>query len=70
MKIVSSSNDQKVKEWEFNIERNELRKKGDMFTSVADVGDIAVIRNGDTLGEEMPKVLVVGNGMEVFTVAG
>jgi len=70
VKIVSSSNDQKVKEWEFYIERNELRKKGDMFTSVADVGDIAVIRNGDTLGEEMPKVLVVGNGMEVFTVAG
>lgn len=69
LRIVSSSNDQRVKEWEYDVTHTELRKVGDTFTSVADVGDVAVLRDRDALTAGGPKVLVVGNGMEVFTVS-
>ncbi|KAG9249082.1 WD repeat protein-like protein [Calycina marina] len=66
--IVSSSNDQRVKEWEFNVATSQVKKVGDLFTSIADVGDVAVVRDSGE-GNGVVKVVVVGNGMEVFTVS-
>jgi WD40 repeat protein len=71
MRIASSSNDQRVKEWSLRIGREgemELKKVGDVFTSVADAGDVAAFRGGGSAGDS--KVLIVGNGMEVFSVSG
>ena len=74
--IVTSSNDQRVKEWRvilrfasLNLQEQvtdlvHVNKIGDAFTSVADVGDIAFLK----VEGEAKKVLVVGNGMEVFEV--
>ena len=55
-----------------------IKKVGDGFTPVADVGDVAFLRgNGHaTTGGEKEeegknrKVLIVGNGMEVWCVGG
>jgi hypothetical protein len=74
-RVVSSSNDQRIKEWEVSIgelEENpcgkvEIRLVGDVFTAVADVGGVVVLRDGKDGGK---KVLVVGNGMEVWNVSG
>jgi WD40 repeat protein len=69
LRVVSSSNDQRIKEWRVIIDGNSIviEKIGDVFTSVADVGGLSVVRNRcDGYGE---KVLVVGNGMEVFNVS-
>ncbi|TVY36891.1 Regulator of Ty1 transposition protein [Lachnellula subtilissima] len=45
LRFVSSGNDQRVKEWVVHIRDGdgavEIQKKGDVFTSVADVGDVA-----------------------------
>ena len=68
VRIVSSGNDQRVKEWSFNATESRLRRVGDVFTSVADVGDVAVVKEGNVYGEGI-KVAVVGNGMEVFHVS-
>jgi WD40 repeat protein len=75
-RIVSSSNDQRVKEWVVKVYgqgKMELRKVGDIFTSVADVGDVVDIADGaSSIGEpgmRKNKVLVAGNGMEVFGVS-
>jgi len=68
---VSSSNDQRVKEWSVSVKEGrgvELERVGDVFTSVADVGDLAVLRNG-VEGDGGRKVLVVGNGMDVWGVS-
>ena len=71
MRIVTSSNDQRVKEWALCITSDQvsdivdMRKVGDAFTSVADVGDV------DTLSSngQSKKVLILGNGMEVYEVS-
>jgi WD repeat-containing protein 6 len=67
LSVVSSGNDQRVKEWSVRVEEGdmEIKKRGDVFTSVADVGDVAFLRSG----ENSNKVLVVGNGMEVWNVS-
>lgn len=70
LRIISSSNDQRVKEWSFKInERGVLGIKmmGDAFTPVADVGDLAILRDGRE-GRDAT-VLVVGNGMEAYRVS-
>lgn len=66
LSVVSSGNDQRVKEWCLKVEGGEvgIEKKGDVFTSIADVGDVAFL--GGSRKEK--KVLVVGNGMEVWDV--
>lgn len=72
LRIVTSSNDQRVKEWVLSLNRSDqmndsaLRKLGDVFTSVADVGDVTTLMNST---QESKKVLVVGNGMEVYEVS-
>ncbi|KAH8650525.1 WD40-repeat-containing domain protein [Tricladium varicosporioides] len=78
--VVSSSNDQRVKEWLVTISTNEgkenetaidIKMIGHTFTSIADVGDVAVLRRGKVGGRdnEGKKVLLVGNGMEVWNVS-
>ncbi|KAF8852813.1 WD40 repeat-like protein [Acephala macrosclerotiorum] len=74
VKAISSGNDQRVKEWHIKLSidcENEaevigIENLGDRFTSVADVGDMAVLRNGNEGAEQ--KILIVGNGMEVWKV--
>lgn len=74
--IVSSSNDQRVKEWEGELTQSQeggeadvqIKQKSDVFTAVADVGDLTVLPEPE--GEkESAKVLVVGNGMEILQVS-
>ncbi|KAH8594741.1 WD40-repeat-containing domain protein [Bisporella sp. PMI_857] len=65
IRVVSSSNDQRVKEWKYSPTEDRLERGGDVFTSVADVGDVTVLRDGQGF-EPRKKVLVVGNGMEAF----
>lgn len=74
--VVSSSNDQRVKEWEVELthsqERGEadvhIKQLSDAFTAVADVCDLAVLSQCE--GEkESAKVLVVGNGMEIWDMS-
>ena len=85
-RIISSSNDQRVKEWMIGISVDEeidvrIEKTGDVFTPVADVGDVACLRSGQGTTEKgneneseiededkKAKVLIVGNGMEVWNV--
>jgi WD40 repeat protein len=76
LRIVTSSNDQRVKEWSLSITDEEdpangveLKEIGDTFTSVADVGDVALLRDGAEGAGTARKILVVGNGMEVFSVS-
>jgi WD40 repeat protein len=78
-RIVSSSNDQRVKEWAITVDHGDneigvrIRKTGDVFTPVADVGDIACLQSGRKRlgdGTQSGKVLIVGNGMEVWNVGG
>ena len=72
LRIVTSSNDQRVKDWSLTLGKSdpleglELRKTGDVFTSVADVGDVTTLTGG---AGKANKVLLVGNGMEVYEVA-
>lgn len=71
LRVVSSSNDQRVKEWSVLIDEDSgmgMKKVGDSFTSVADIGDVAILLEGDS-ERTGGKVLVVGNGMEVFDVS-
>ncbi|CZR56029.1 related to WD repeat protein WDR6 [Phialocephala subalpina] len=84
IKVVSSGNDQRVKEWHVKLSTDEengvevvgIENTSDRFTSVADVGDMAVLRNGagdvgdSEAGDELreQKILIVGNGMEVWKV--
>jgi hypothetical protein len=79
LNVVSSSNDQRVKEWSISLDTEgagdgeseganvQIRKVGDKFTSIADVGDLAVLRDGEE--GATGKVLVVGNGMEVWGIS-
>jgi WD40 repeat protein len=73
MRIVTSGNDQRVKEWALCIcspdqanHKLDMSKVGDVFTSVADVGDLAILSG--TCDPDSKKVLVLGNGMEVYEV--
>lgn len=86
LSIVTSGNDQRVKEWRIDasrLNRSEgledltpnhssktndsvgINKKGDVFTSIADVADLTTLMH--SLGDK--RVLVVGNGMEVYEVS-
>lgn len=77
VRIISCSNDQRVKEWVVKLSPPSSllqieEKAGDVFTSVADVGDVAVLGAGGLDGGTWGgggKVLVAGNGMEVFSVS-
>jgi WD40 repeat protein len=69
--LVSSGNDQKVKAWAVRIgkdyEKNfalNIKKIGNVFTPVADVGDVAAFKASSSPG----KVLIVGNGIEVWKI--
>lgn len=74
-RVVSSGNDQRVKEWSIKLTSREvedsnvqIKKVGDSFTAVADVGDVCCLQSG---GEGTgKKVLIVGNGMEAWRVCG
>ncbi len=87
VRIVSSSNDQRVKEWDVtltlppitggsgNAELDfdlHITKIGDGFTAIADVGDMSAlhgIKDENEAGETGAKVLIVGNGMEVWSIS-
>lgn len=77
-RVVTSSNDQRVKEWEVSVSGSEgivvveIKNTGDVFTSVADVGDLAILSGGteENEGHDGKKqILVVGNGMEIWSVS-
>ena len=71
LRLATSSNDQKLAIWHFELDTDSkggfwpnFRKVKEAFTPVADVGDLAVLdtsKNGS-------KILVVGNGMEIWEV--
>lgn len=70
IQLVSSGNDQKVIAWNVNLDNDHgetcmarLNKTGEAFTPVADVGDVVALGLTN-------RVLVVGNGMEVWKIAG
>jgi len=73
LRIITSSNDQRVKEWVLSTcgelpefaQQMKIRKVGDAFTSVADIGDLTGLI---TPGEDTSRIVVVGNGMEVYEV--
>jgi WD40 repeat protein len=69
LRIASSSNDQRVKEWNVLLEEDAIKMVGDVFTSVADAGDLAVLRAGEGCEPDSTKILVVGNGMEIFDLS-
>ncbi|KAM3084087.1 WD repeat-containing protein 6 [Clarireedia jacksonii] len=72
LSIVSSSTDQRVKTWRVNFrlsgERDEdicpisFEMVGDEFTSVSDIGDLAVLDEG-----KGKKAIIVGQGMDVWS---
>ena len=69
LRITSSSNDQRLKEWSLKLSKAgnvKIELVGDAFTSVADVGDLAVLRSGM---KGHTKVLIAGNGMEAYRVS-
>ncbi|KAE8449499.1 hypothetical protein EG329_008107 [Mollisiaceae sp. DMI_Dod_QoI] len=80
IKIVSSSNDQKIKEWHVQLSDEEakglhvvgIQNLSDEFTSIADVGGVVVLtgQNGGDDGLQGQKVLIVGNGMEIWKLPG
>jgi WD40 repeat protein len=62
--LVSSSNDQRVITWAIDHQSGGIRVVDDVFTSIADVGDMDVLHPGS---HAVPaKVLVVGNGMDAW----
>ncbi|RDW87487.1 hypothetical protein BP5796_03181 [Coleophoma crateriformis] len=72
LRIVTSSNDQRVREWSISLDVaghqvEDIRKVGDVFTSIADVGDMAILRGGGDSADGK-KIVVVGNGMDVWRV--
>ncbi|PQE32662.1 WD domain-containing protein [Rutstroemia sp. NJR-2017a WRK4] len=72
LSIVSSSNDQRVKTWRVNFRPREeknvdvcpisIETVGDGFTSVSDIGDLAVLDEG-----KGTKAVIVGQGMDVWS---
>ena len=71
VKLASSGNDQKITVWSVNLDNDrrgnlslDIKRIGDAFTPVADVGDVASLAVDNHGG----KILVVGNGMEVWKV--
>ena len=78
LRIITSGNDQRVKTWQAcndlgtksdpNRESQlELSQVGDVFTSVADVGDLSIVSAGEGCAS---KALVVGNGMDLWDISG
>jgi hypothetical protein len=71
VKLASTGNDQKITVWSVNLDKDhrgnlslDIKKIGDAFTPVADVGDVASL----VVDNHGGKILVVGNGMEVWEV--
>jgi WD repeat-containing protein 6 len=71
IKVVTSSNDQKIKVWDVSLGSGlgnglllGMRGIGDVFTPIADVGDVATLWTEKNWG----KALVVGNGIEIRKV--
>ncbi|PVH88145.1 WD40 repeat-like protein [Cadophora sp. DSE1049] len=75
--IITSGNDQRVKSWKLHLDLGrgsfpnreaqlDISLVGDVFTSVADVGDLSILsaREG-----RLTKALVVGNGMDMWDVS-
>ncbi|KAG4411066.1 hypothetical protein IFR04_015797 [Cadophora malorum] len=78
LRIITSGNDQRVKTWQACIDLGtksdpnresqlELSQVGDVFTSVADVGDLSIVSAGEGCAS---KALVVGNGMDLWDISG
>ncbi|KAK6581116.1 hypothetical protein PZA11_006604 [Diplocarpon coronariae] len=70
--VLSTGNDQRVTEWHVQLQleprdeqRMQMRKVGDVATSVADVGDLSTWKDS---GAGLRKALVVGNGMEIWGI--
>ncbi|KAF7939234.1 uncharacterized protein EAE97_007314 [Botrytis byssoidea] len=80
--IVSSSTDQRVKTWRVGISSSfaatstattareetcpvDIEIIGDEFTAVSDIGDVGLIPGVDG-NENEAKVIIVGNGMEIW----
>ncbi|KUJ18744.1 WD40 repeat-like protein, partial [Mollisia scopiformis] len=80
VKIVSSSNDQRIKEWHVQLSTStagdlsivNIQNPSDEFTSVADIGDVVFLRarNNHVHESQEQKVLIVGNGMEIWKLPG
>ncbi|PQE22955.1 hypothetical protein CJF30_00008558 [Rutstroemia sp. NJR-2017a BBW] len=72
LSIVSSSNDQRVKTWKVKFRPREekhedvcpisIEMAGDKFTSVSDIGNLAVLDEG-----KGKKAIIVGQGMDVWS---
>jgi WD40 repeat protein len=72
LSIVSSGTDQRVKTWRVNFRPREeehvdvcpisVEMVGDEFTSVSDIGDLAVLDEG-----KGTKAIIVGQGMDVWS---
>ena len=78
LRIITSGNDQRVKTWQVRLDLGmksdpnresqlELSQVGDVFTSVADVGDLSIVSVGEGCAS---KALVVGNGMDIWDISG
>jgi WD40 repeat protein len=66
LRIATSGNDQRVREWRVRLGTRipDITKIEDVFTSVADVGDLTSMNSWEE--REPKRVLIVGNGMEVY----
>ncbi|PBP20064.1 WD domain-containing protein [Diplocarpon rosae] len=70
--VLSTGNDQRVKKWHVQLTLEpkderwlQIRKIGDVVTSVADVGDLSTWKHS---GVGLKKALIVGNGMELWGI--
>ncbi|KAH7327209.1 WD repeat protein-like protein [Rhexocercosporidium sp. MPI-PUGE-AT-0058] len=74
--IITSGNDQRVKSWQVRLHfgtnsaphvsaQLNISQIGDVFTSVADVGDLSILSTGEG---DPTKALVVGNGMDIWDI--
>ncbi|KAG9236458.1 WD repeat protein-like protein [Amylocarpus encephaloides] len=75
-RVVSTSNDQRVKEWQICVEQSaegvftaDIKMTGNVFTPVADIGDIAVLKHATRDNKSEGKVIIVGNGMGVWNTS-
>ncbi|KAH9219183.1 hypothetical protein DL95DRAFT_359339 [Leptodontidium sp. 2 PMI_412] len=76
--IITSGNDQRVKRWQVRLNLRthlapnrlpqlDISLSGNVFTSVADVGDLSIMSVGK--GASSTKALVVGNGMDLWDIS-
>ncbi|KAG4442096.1 hypothetical protein IFR05_002433 [Cadophora sp. M221] len=75
--IITSGNDQRVKSWQARLHLGtdsapnrlpelDISQSGDVFTSVADVGDVSILSTGEG---GSTKALIVGNGMDLWDIS-